>query len=63
MTTEATLSVEQEALLEGASALRYKAERLAALNGNHDPACGEQILIWREQATLLDGLAQSAVAA
>lgn len=49
------LNATQEALLEGAKALRFKAERLDKLNS--DQNCTSQINRWRDQAELLDKLA------
>lgn len=51
------LNATQEALLEGAKALRYRAERLTSLAQSREcGVCEETIGIWRSQAELLDRL-------
>ena len=51
-----------EAALEGASALQYRAERLAALTSalEADPAIAEMIERWRQAAAMLVAMAGQA---
>jgi len=52
------LDEKTEALLEGASALRYKAERLAGLIGDDDDNEHWTLIeLWRMQAEILAALA------